>query len=183
MGSEQAVREWAGDLEEAGWDTFEQRNTEWERVRAAERIWGRSCWFVGRKVGLEAKQLFAWGKLSRYDYCELLVSHFHTVLLSFSTAFLSIDLLIGVDIKGHSFPSLDLTLYTHAPFWLCFGIFDFSCKYLMHWGALPGASTVDFLFIFFITSHFNMKWGFHLMNLLSIILDHTLFWDISFLCI
>ena len=88
--------------------------------------------FVKKKVKLEAIQLFAWGENSRYDCCELLISHFHTISVSFSIAFMSIDLLIGVDIKDHLFALLDLTLYMHALFWFHFGIFDFSCKYLMH---------------------------------------------------
>ena len=57
--------------------------------------------FMKKKVELEAIQLFAWWENSRYDCYELLISHFHTISISFSAAFFSIDLLIGEDIKGH----------------------------------------------------------------------------------
>lgn len=36
-----------------------------------------------------------------------------------------------MDIKGHWFALLDPIVYMYALFWFYFGIFDFSCKYLM----------------------------------------------------
>ena len=49
-----------------------------------------------RKAELEAKRLLPWGKPSRYNYCELLISHLlHNDSLLFLTIFLGIDLLIG----------------------------------------------------------------------------------------
>ena len=68
---------------------------------------------------------------SKKSYYELLVSHFPTISLSFSAVFSEIDLLSGVDIKGHSFAWLDLTSHMPALFWLGFCMFVFSCECLM----------------------------------------------------
>ena len=61
-------------------------------------------------------------------------SFFYTTLLSFPTAILSLALLIGVDIKGHSFALLGLIQYMHALFWfilrfsfLCFPLGSIRC--------------------------------------------------------
>ena len=127
----------------------------WEshsRKRASIKM-RRSCWSVGRKAELEAKQLLAWGELSRYDYCELLISHFHIDLLSFSVVFLGIDLLIGVDIRGHSFALLNLLFICM----LCFGfILVFLISLVNIWCFAP---SVNLMY----QNHTLVSFGFHLL--------------------
>lgn len=89
------LKEQAWDLEKARWYTFEKKKL--------------------RKILLmRGKESRAWSQtISKYDY-ELLLSRFHTILLSFLVAFLSINLWISVDIKGHLFVWLDLIVYMHV---------------------------------------------------------------------
>ena len=53
-------------------------------------------------------------------------SFFYTTLFSFLVAILSLALLIGVDIKGHSFALLGLIQYMHALLWFILR-FSFFC--------------------------------------------------------
>ena len=85
-----------------GKESWWKKKAAWEEKAAWEREkWelpknGEILLIYKRKAELEAKRLLPWGKPSRYNYCELLISHLlHNDSLLFLTIFLGIDLLIG----------------------------------------------------------------------------------------
>ena len=73
----------------------EEEKTAWEKEWGELPENGEILLICRRKAELEAKQLLRWGKPSRYNYCELLISHLYIDSLLFLTVFLGIDSLIG----------------------------------------------------------------------------------------
>ena len=73
----------------------EEEKTAWEKEWGELLENGEILLICSRRAELEAKQLLTWGKPSRYNYCELLISHLYIDSLLFLTVFLGIDLLIG----------------------------------------------------------------------------------------
>ena len=102
-----------------------------------------------RKWRWVAKQFFTWKELSGYDYCELLISHFHIDLLSFSAILLGIDLLRGA-FQGPYVCFVGSTLCMHALSWLYILVsLFFSGKYAL---ILLGVWWVKILLLFLVDS-------------------------------
>ena len=109
---------------------------------------------MGRKTELEAKQLFAWGELSRYDYFSLLFIIFTLLYSHFQLVFVSIVFAGWCGHQGHSFALIDL-------FFICILCFGFTFWYLCF--SLVNTWCIDLSLSLIYKNHAFVSYGFHLL--------------------